>query len=76
MGLCNFFHLSNAFQVAKLTDDDAIAVNNLRMLGGEPDSKKTSTSAFALKFDMHKVATIYSLDVWFFSVNIISDVFL
>ncbi|PNY04212.1 SNARE-interacting protein KEULE [Trifolium pratense] len=44
----------NLMKVAKLTDDDAIAINNLRVLGGEPDAKKTSTSGFALKFDMHK----------------------
>ncbi|GAU46673.1 hypothetical protein TSUD_184610 [Trifolium subterraneum] len=45
----------NLMKVAKLTDDDAIAINNLRVLGGEPDAKKTSTSGFGLKFDMHKV---------------------
>ncbi|KHN04763.1 SNARE-interacting protein KEULE [Glycine soja] len=44
----------NLMKVAKLTDEDTIAINNLRMLGGEPDTKKTSTSSFALKFDMHK----------------------
>ncbi|XP_058763931.1 SNARE-interacting protein KEULE-like isoform X1 [Vicia villosa] len=44
----------NLMKVAKLTNDDAIAINNLRVLGGEPDAKKTSTSGFALKFDMHK----------------------
>lgn len=41
-----------------MTDDDAIAINNLRMLAGEPDAKKISTSGFALKFDMHKVEII------------------
>ncbi|XP_068465008.1 SNARE-interacting protein KEULE-like isoform X1 [Phaseolus vulgaris] len=45
----------NLMKVARLTDDDAIAINNLRMLEGEPDTKKTSMSSFALKFDMHKV---------------------
>ncbi|KAK7330691.1 hypothetical protein VNO77_24889 [Canavalia gladiata] len=44
----------NLMKVAKLTNDDAIAINNLRMLGGEPETKKTSSGAFALKFDMHK----------------------
>lgn len=44
----------NLMKVAKLTNDDAIAINNLRVLGGEPDAKKTSTSGFGLKFDMHK----------------------
>ena len=44
----------NLMKVAKLTDDDAIAIHNLRALGGEPDAKKTSTSGFALKFDIHK----------------------
>lgn len=63
MVLCNIlvtFHM--LLQVAKLTDDDAIAINNLRMLEGEPDTKKTSISSFALKFDMHKVKVIYSLN--------------
>lgn len=62
-GAIHFFHLSNPFQVAKLTNEDTIAVNNLRMLGGEPDAKKTLTGAFALKFDMHKVEIIYCLNV-------------
>ncbi|KAK7389257.1 hypothetical protein VNO78_24101 [Psophocarpus tetragonolobus] len=44
----------NLIKVAKLTNEDAIAINNLRMLGGEPDTKKTATSSFGLKFDMHK----------------------
>lgn len=56
-----FHNLLNVFQVAKLTNDDAIAINNLRVLGGEPDAKKTSTSGFALKFDMHKVEVVHSL---------------
>ncbi|MED6182730.1 hypothetical protein PIB30_031373 [Stylosanthes scabra] len=31
-----------------------IAINNLRMLVGQPEAKKTSTGAFALKFDIKK----------------------
>jgi hypothetical protein len=67
-----FFNLLNVFQVAKLTDDDAIAINNLRVLGGEPDAKKTSTSGFALKFDMHKVDVIYSLILKLFEFSILT----
>lgn len=33
------------------------AVNNMRLLGGSPESKKSSTGAFSLKFDIHKVNT-------------------
>lgn len=76
MVLCNILvtcNLSNTFQVAKLTDEDTIAINNLRMLGGEPDTKKTSTSSFALKFDMHKVKVIFSLNILFFQCNVISE---
>lgn len=43
------------FQVAKLTDEDICAVENLRMLGVQPNTKKSSTRAFGLKFDMNKV---------------------
>jgi syntaxin-binding protein 1 len=49
------FYVSSAFQVARLTDEDMIVVNNLRMLGGQPDTKKRSTGAFGLKFDINKV---------------------
>lgn len=35
-------------------------VNNLRMLGGQPDTKKRSTGAFGLKFEIHKVKVISS----------------
>lgn len=31
------------------------AVHNVRLLGGGADTKKSSMSSFALKFDMHKV---------------------
>ncbi|XP_052118167.1 SNARE-interacting protein KEULE isoform X1 [Arachis duranensis] len=45
----------NLMRVARLTDDDITAVNNLRMLGGQPDTKKSLTAAFGgLKFDIHK----------------------
>jgi len=67
MVLCNIlvtFHM--LFQVAKLTDDDAIAINNLRMLEGEPETKKTLMSSFPLNFDMHKVKVIYSLNCMIF----------
>ncbi|MED6106852.1 hypothetical protein PIB30_008551 [Stylosanthes scabra] len=44
----------NLMKVARLTDEDITAVNNLRMLGGQPDTKKSLTAAFGLKFDIQK----------------------
>ncbi|KAK4262652.1 hypothetical protein QN277_028188 [Acacia crassicarpa] len=44
----------NLMKVAKLTSEDMRAVHNLSMLGGQPDTKKSVTGAFALKFDLHK----------------------
>ncbi|XP_061357819.1 SNARE-interacting protein KEULE-like isoform X2 [Gastrolobium bilobum] len=44
----------NLMKVAQLTDEDMNAVNNLRMLVGQQDTKKSLTSAFGLKFDIHK----------------------
>ncbi|KAK7252658.1 hypothetical protein RIF29_36764 [Crotalaria pallida] len=44
----------NLMKVARLTDEDMNVVNNLRMVGGQPDTKKRSTGAFGLKFDIHK----------------------
>lgn len=43
------------FQLAGLPDDDKSAVYNMRFLEGSSDSKKSSLSAFSLKFDPHKV---------------------
>ncbi|ONK71704.1 uncharacterized protein A4U43_C04F11500 [Asparagus officinalis] len=40
-------------QLARLSADDVIAVNNMRFLGGA-DTKKTSGGVFSLKFDVHK----------------------
>ena len=60
------FNFWNALQVAQLKDEDVTALNNLRMLGGQPDTKKSLTAAFGLKFDIHKV--ISSLDTWFYNV--------
>ncbi|CAI8589201.1 unnamed protein product [Vicia faba] len=44
----------NLMKIARLTDEDMNVVNNLRMLGGQPDTKKRSTGAFGLKFDIIK----------------------
>ncbi|XP_057449868.1 SNARE-interacting protein KEULE-like [Lotus japonicus] len=44
----------NLMKVAKLTDEDICAVENLRMLGVQPNTKKSSTRTFGLKFDMNK----------------------
>ncbi|KAB2620671.1 SNARE-interacting protein KEULE-like [Pyrus ussuriensis x Pyrus communis] len=43
----------NLMKLAKLPPDDMNAVNNMKLLGGAPDTKK-STGAFSLKFDIHK----------------------
>uniref|UniRef100_A0A1D1XCK2 SNARE-interacting protein KEULE n=1 Tax=Anthurium amnicola TaxID=1678845 RepID=A0A1D1XCK2_9ARAE len=40
-------------QLARLSSDDMNAVNNMKYFGG-PDSKKTSTVGFSLKFDIQK----------------------
>lgn len=45
---------SKLMQLAKLSPDDMNAVNNMRMLEGSLDAKKSSIGAFALKFDVHK----------------------
>ncbi|XP_059442296.1 SNARE-interacting protein KEULE [Corylus avellana] len=44
----------NIMKLAKLPEEDMNAVHNLRLLGGSSDTKKSSTGAFSLKFDMHK----------------------
>ncbi|KAF8032892.1 hypothetical protein BT93_D1698 [Corymbia citriodora subsp. variegata] len=44
----------NLMKLAKLPMDDMNAVNNMRLLGGATDTKKSSTSSFTLKFDIHK----------------------
>ncbi|RCV32758.1 hypothetical protein SETIT_7G028800v2 [Setaria italica] len=41
------------FQLAGLSADDIIAVNNMHCLHG-PDTKKSSVGSFTLKFDLHK----------------------
>ncbi|XP_010276590.1 PREDICTED: SNARE-interacting protein KEULE [Nelumbo nucifera] len=41
-------------QLAKLSFDDMNAVNNMRLLEGLSDAKKTSTGGFSLKFDIQK----------------------
>ncbi|XP_065858033.1 SNARE-interacting protein KEULE isoform X2 [Euphorbia lathyris] len=43
----------NIMKLARLPEDDMNAVRNMRLLGS-PESKKTSTGTFSLKFDMHK----------------------
>ncbi|KAH9649000.1 SNARE-interacting protein KEULE [Citrus sinensis] len=44
----------NLMKLAKLTADDMTAVNNMRLLGGALESKKSTIGAFSLKFDIHK----------------------
>ncbi|BAU00483.1 SNARE-interacting protein KEULE-like isoform X1 [Vigna umbellata] len=44
----------NLMRLAKLTEEDMSVVHNLRMLGGQPVAKKSMTSAFGLKFEIHK----------------------
>jgi len=56
-------------QLAGLSDDDMIAVNNMRCLCG-PDTKKSTGGGFTLKFDVHKVKhyrfflNLYSYVIW------------
>ncbi|KAH7577788.1 hypothetical protein JRO89_XS01G0299500 [Xanthoceras sorbifolium] len=45
---------SKLMQLARLSPEDMKVVNNMRLLGGSSDSKKTSTSSFSLKFDGQK----------------------
>ncbi|KAK4848659.1 hypothetical protein QYF36_015782 [Acer negundo] len=45
---------SKLMQLAKLSPEDMKVVNNMRLLGGSSDSKKTSTGSFSLKFDGQK----------------------
>ncbi|KAJ6933465.1 hypothetical protein NC651_008762 [Populus alba x Populus x berolinensis] len=44
----------NIMKLARLPQDDMNAVNNMRLLAGASDTKKKSTGAFSLKFDIHK----------------------
>ncbi|TKY70865.1 SNARE-interacting protein KEULE [Spatholobus suberectus] len=44
----------NLMKVAKLTEEDMSVVHNLRLLGGQPVTKKSLTAAFGLMFDIHK----------------------
>ncbi|KAL5721457.1 STXBP unc-18 S1 [Ranunculus cassubicifolius] len=41
-------------QLARLSSDDMNAVNNMRLLEGASDNKKTSAGTFSLKFDVNK----------------------
>ncbi|KAK7307809.1 hypothetical protein VNO77_41198 [Canavalia gladiata] len=44
----------NLMKVAQLTEEDMDAVHNLRMLGGQLETKKSMTAAFSLKFEIQK----------------------
>ncbi|KAF5460790.1 hypothetical protein F2P56_020632 [Juglans regia] len=44
----------NIMKLAKLPPEDMNAVHTLRILGGSSDTKKSTTGAFSLKFDIHK----------------------
>ncbi|RDX85544.1 SNARE-interacting protein KEULE, partial [Mucuna pruriens] len=44
----------NLMRVAKLTEEDMSVVHNLRMLGGQPVTKKKLTTSFSLNFDIRK----------------------
>ncbi|KAL6986091.1 STXBP unc-18 S1 [Sarracenia purpurea var. burkii] len=41
-------------ELARLPPEDMNAVNNMRLLEGSSDTKKSSLGAFSLKFDVHK----------------------
>ncbi|CAI0413913.1 unnamed protein product [Linum tenue] len=44
----------NLMKLAKLSQDDMNAVNNMRLLGGAAETKKSSAASFSLKFDIKK----------------------
>ncbi|CAI0413497.1 unnamed protein product [Linum tenue] len=44
----------NLMKLAKLPQDDMNAVNNMRLLGGAAETKKSSAASFSLKFDIKK----------------------
>ncbi|KAI5601654.1 hypothetical protein POPTR_001G116900v4 [Populus trichocarpa] len=44
----------NIMKVVRLPQDDMNAVNNMRLLAAASETKKSSTGAFSLKFDIHK----------------------
>lgn len=50
----NFLILSPP-QLAKLTAEDMKVINNMKILEGAADKKKTSDANFSLKFDGQKV---------------------
>ncbi|KAJ9173473.1 hypothetical protein P3X46_016598 [Hevea brasiliensis] len=52
----------NLMKLAKLPQDDMNAVHNMRLLGGSLESKKGSTGAFSLKFDIHKKKRAFRKD--------------
>ncbi|GAB4834255.1 STXBP unc-18 S1 [Ancistrocladus abbreviatus] len=45
---------SKLMQLAGLSSDDMTAVHNMRLLESTSETKKSSTGAFSLKFDVHK----------------------
>ncbi|XP_028114014.1 SNARE-interacting protein KEULE-like isoform X3 [Camellia sinensis] len=46
--------ITKLMELARLPPEDMNAVNNMRLLEGSSDTKKSSTGAFSLKFDVHK----------------------
>ncbi|KAF5954417.1 hypothetical protein HYC85_007273 [Camellia sinensis] len=46
--------ITKLMELARLPSEDMNAVNNMRLLEGSSDTKKSSTGAFSLKFDVHK----------------------
>lgn len=60
----------NIFQLARLQSDDITAVNNMRLLGGASDIKKSSTGAFSLKFDINKVNICMSVEILLLTLDV------
>ncbi|XP_057511196.1 SNARE-interacting protein KEULE-like [Actinidia eriantha] len=46
--------ITKLMELARLPPEDMNAVNNMRLLEGASDTKKSSLGAFSLKFDVHK----------------------
>ena len=60
--ISDLFYIFNLmFQLAKLSGDDVVAVNNLRLLGPvHTECKSSTTGSFPLKFDVLKVRIFLS----------------
>lgn len=59
-----------------MTSEDMRAVHNLGMLGVQPDTKKSVTGAFALKFELHKVKQMFTFELMVLHIDVMPEIFL